>query len=71
MPCKLLIFRKKYESVIIELTRSADMYSRMFVETGDLFCLAAYRNTVTKICDLKEFIIYEEGKINVKHLGDK
>jgi|OM-RGC.v1.034860837 hypothetical protein len=71
MPCTVLTFRKKYEGVIIKLTQSADMYSRMFAETGDPFCLTAYHNAVKQICDLKEFIISEEGKINVKHLGDK
>ena len=54
--------RKKYFKIIQNLTNNADIFSRMYTETGDKGALAAYNNYVKEIKQLKEKIKKEESK---------
>ena len=56
--------RKKYFKIIQNLTNNADIFSRMYTETGDKGALAAYNNYVKEIKDIKEKIITQEAKDN-------
>ena len=61
--------RKKYFKIIQNLTNNADIFSRMYTETGDKSALAAYNNYVKEIKDIKEKIITQEAKDNTCHDG--
>ena len=61
--------RKKYFKIIQNLTNNADIFSRMYTETGDKGALAAYDNYVKEIKDIKEKIITQEAKDNTWHDG--
>ena len=54
--------RKKYFKIIQNLTNNADIFSRMYTETGDKGALAAYNNYVKEIKEIKEKIKKEENK---------
>ena len=56
--------RKKYFKIIQNLTNNADIFSRMYTETGDKGALAAYNNYVKEIKDIKEKIKTQEAKDN-------
>ena len=46
--------RKKYFKIIQNLTNNADIFSRMYTETGDKGALNAYNHYVKEIKDIKE-----------------
>ena len=52
--------RKRYFKIIQNLTNNADIFSRMYTETGDKGALAAYNNQVKEIKDSKEKIKTQE-----------
>lgn len=56
--------RKRYFKIIQNLTNNADIFSRMYTETGDKGALAAYNNYVKEIKDIKEKIKTQEAKDN-------
>ena len=45
--------RKKYFKIIQNLTNNADIFSRMYTETGDKGALNAYKHYVKEIKDIK------------------
>ena len=56
--------RKKYFKIIQNLTNNADIFSRMYTETGDKGALNAYNHYVKEIKDIKEKIKTQEAKDN-------
>jgi hypothetical protein len=57
-----LSFRRQYESLIIKLSKNADVFSEMFIRTGEDSAYQAYRSYVKMICDLKDMIVAEEER---------
>ena len=57
-----LSFRRQYEPLIIQLSKNADVFSEMFVRTGEDSAYEAYRSYVKMICDLKDMIVAEEAR---------
>ena len=57
-----LSFRRQYEPLIIQLSKNADVFSEMFVRTGEDSAYKAYRSYVKMICDLKDMIVAEEAR---------
>ena len=58
------IRKKKYFKIIQNLTNNADIFSRMYTETGDKGALNAYNHYVKEIKDIKEKIKTQEAKDN-------
>ena len=56
--------RKKYFKIIQNLTNNADIFSRMYTETGDEGAYAAYKNYIKEIKEIKEKIITKEKEDN-------
>ena len=52
--------RKKYFNIIQNLTNNTDIFSRMYIETGDKGALIAYYHYVEEIKDIKEKIKTQE-----------
>ena len=52
--------RKKYFKIIQNLTNNADIFSRMYTETGDPAALKAYNHYVKEIKEIKDKIIESE-----------
>lgn len=61
--------RKKYFKIIQNLTNNADIFSRMYSQTGDKGALAAYNNYVKEIKEIKEKIITKEKEDNKWYVG--
>ena len=57
-----LSFRQQYEPLIIQLSKNADVFSEMFIRTGEDSAYQAYRSYVKMICDLKDMIVAEEER---------
>tara|TARA_B100001057_G_scaffold415802_1_gene433519 strand:- start:461 stop:661 length:201 start_codon:yes stop_codon:yes gene_type:complete len=56
--------RKKYFKIIQNLTNNADIFSRMYSQTGDKGAWAAYNSYVKEIKEIKEKIITKEKEDN-------
>jgi len=56
--------RKQYFKIIQNLTNNADIFSRMYSETGDKGAFEAYKNYVKEIKEIKELIITKEKEDN-------
>ena len=52
--------RRSYHKIIQNLTNNADIFSRMYTETGDPAALKAYNHYVKEIKEIKEKIIESE-----------
>ena len=61
--------RKKYFKILQNLTNNADIFSRMYTETGDKGALNAYNHYVKEIKDIKEKIITKEKEDNKWYVG--
>jgi hypothetical protein len=59
---KSLSFRQKYQDLIVELSKSADMFSEIWIRTGEYSAYKKYQSYVKIICDLKDMIVEEEAK---------
>ena len=57
-----LAFRQKYQALIIQLSKNADMFSEMFVCTGEDSAYKAYHSYIKLICELKDMIVAEEAR---------
>lgn len=56
--------RKKYFKIIQNLTNNADIFSKMYIETGDKGAYVAYKNYIKEIKEIKEKIITKEKEDN-------
>ena len=54
--------RIKYNKIIENLTKNADIFSKMYLETGDEGAKWAYEKYTKEICDLKQKIKDSEEK---------
>ena len=56
--------RIKYNKIIENLTKNADIFSKMYLETGDEGAKWAYEKYTKEICELKQKIKDREEKDN-------